>query len=86
MKRFSNVLTLRRMDKKPGTWGVLAEPVNPLETQLRMRAQSILSGPLIGACPTLTLSQARDVLAWAGELQNFERGPRARPAHSRRGT
>lgn len=45
-------------------WGALAAPVLPEETQLRMRAQSILSGGEIGQCPPLTLDQARDVLAW----------------------
>lgn len=52
----------------PGAaWGMLSAPVDPKETQIRIRAQSYLSGPLIdGVCPTLTLSQARDVLAWAG--------------------
>lgn len=46
------------------TWGPLAAPVDPLETQTRIRAQSILSGPLLGACPPLTLAQAHDVMAW----------------------
>lgn len=34
------------------------------DTALRMRAQSILSGALIGQCPPLTSDQAADVLAW----------------------
>jgi len=34
------------------------------ETALRMRAQSILSGALIGQCPPLTAEQAADVIAW----------------------
>ena len=34
------------------------------ESGLCVRAQSILSGPLLGQCPPLTLAQARDVLAW----------------------
>lgn len=42
----------------------LAAPVDPADTQAIMRAQSILSGALIGQCPPLTLDQARDVLAW----------------------
>lgn len=52
----------------PGTpWGPQASPVDPKETQIRIRAQSYLSGPLIdGVCPALTLEQAHDVLAWAG--------------------
>jgi hypothetical protein len=49
---------------KPRVWGPLAAPVDPLETQLRARAQSILSGPLIGQCPPLSIEQARDVVAW----------------------
>lgn len=54
----------RRVEPKPGEWGPLSEPVDALETMERMRAQSILSGPLIGQCPPLTLEQARDVLRW----------------------
>ncbi len=50
---------------KAGLWPALAPPVMPAETDERIRAQSILSGPLIGACPTLSLDQARDVLRWA---------------------
>lgn len=34
------------------------------ETALRVRAQSLLSGPPIGQCPPLSIEQARDVLAW----------------------
>ncbi len=45
-------------------WPPLSEPVMPAETDARIRAQSILSGPLIGACPPLSLDQARDVLRW----------------------
>lgn len=48
----------------PGVWGRLSTPVDPGETQTCIRAQSILSGPLIGACPPLSIDQARDVLAW----------------------
>lgn len=44
-------------------------PTRPEETQIRMRAQSLLSGSIIGGqCPPLTLEQAQDVLRWAGEL------------------
>ena len=50
---------------KPGTWGTLAPPVDPLETVERARAQSLMSPtPKGGACPPLTLAQARDILAW----------------------
>lgn len=50
---------------RPLVWpNNLSEPVDPLETHDRMRAQSILSGPIIGQCPPLTLAQARDVLNW----------------------
>jgi hypothetical protein len=34
------------------------------ESAICVRAQSILSGSLVGQCPPLTLAQARDVLAW----------------------
>lgn len=52
--------------RKRGEWGPLSEPVIPSETDERMRAQSILSGPPVGQCPPLTLAQARDVLRWNG--------------------
>lgn len=45
-------------------WGRLSAPVDPGETWLCMRAQSILSGGDMGQCPPLDLRQARDVLAW----------------------
>lgn len=45
-------------------WSELPAPIFPDETDLRMRAQSILSGPDLGQCPPLTLEQARDVIAW----------------------
>lgn len=48
-------------------WPLLPAAVDPRETRTIMRAQSILSGPLIGACPPLTAEQAADVLKWAGE-------------------
>lgn len=47
-----------------GKWQPLSAPVDPQETLLRSRAQSILSGGEIGQCPPLTIEQARDVLAW----------------------
>lgn len=54
--------------RKPGAWGPLAEPVDPLESTLRYRAQSLLAGMRYrdGSTnpDTLTLDQARDVLAW----------------------
>jgi hypothetical protein len=51
--------------RPPGAWGPLAAPVDPLETVDRARAQSLMSPtPKGGACPPLTLAQARDVLAW----------------------
>jgi hypothetical protein len=62
----ANVLRMNRKPK-PGAWSMLAPPVDPLETTIRARAQSLLSGGLIGQCPPLTLDQARDVLRWAGE-------------------
>ncbi|GLQ96434.1 hypothetical protein [Dyella mobilis] len=51
-------------------WSELAAPVFPDETQMRMRAQSILSGGEIGQCPPLTLDQARDVIAWYQPLSH----------------
>ncbi len=45
-------------------WGVLSAPVDPEETRLCMRAQSILSGPDLGQCPPLDIKKALDVLAW----------------------
>jgi hypothetical protein len=45
-------------------WGRLSAPVDPEETRICMRAQSILSGGDVGQCPPLDLQQARDVLAW----------------------
>ena len=42
----------------------LAAPVHMADNMLIQRAQSILSGPIIGACPPLTVEQARDVLRW----------------------
>lgn len=45
-------------------WTPLSAPIDPEETRIRMLAQSILSGPELGVCPTLEIEQARDVLAW----------------------
>ena len=49
-------------------WGPLAAPVDPLETQLRMRAQSLLSGTRFRdggtGCPPLSIEQAHDVMRW----------------------
>lgn len=54
-------------------WTPLSAPVDPLDTQRRMRAQSYLSGSLLvsercpsGSCPALDTHQAIDVLTWAG--------------------
>lgn len=65
----ANVLRLPVKPKAERTWGRLSAPVHPLETMARIRAQSILSGSLIGggACPPLTYDQALDVLTWANE-------------------
>ena len=45
----------------------LQTPTDPMDNVLRYRAQSILSGSLLGgtACPPLTTEQAADVLRWA---------------------
>lgn len=49
-------------------WPLLGGATRPEETLDRMRAQSLLSGSIIGgACPPLTIEQAQDVLRWAGE-------------------
>lgn len=45
-------------------WGRLSAPVDPEETRICMRAQSILSGRELGQCPPLDIRQALDVLAW----------------------
>lgn len=45
-------------------WPELAPPVDPADTLLCMRAQSMLSGPDLGQVHDLTPNQARDVLAW----------------------
>lgn len=47
-------------------WPLLPPAIDPKDTQRIQRAQSLLSGPLIGACPPLTIEQANDVLRWAG--------------------
>lgn len=49
-------------------WGRLSKPIDPEETRLRYLAQSVLSGPELGVCPTLSLSEAMDVLRWAGRI------------------
>lgn len=54
---------------RAGKWAALADPVDPLDTHARMRAQSLLSGLRYRDGSTnpdvLTLSQAQDVLRWA---------------------
>jgi hypothetical protein len=52
--------------RKPygGKWTPLSAPIDPLDTVLISRAQSILSGPELGTCPPLTVEQAKDVIAW----------------------
>lgn len=57
-------------EPKPRTWGALAEPVDPIETLRRMRAQSIMcSGEKFrdgsSQAPPLTLDEAKTVLKWA---------------------
>lgn len=53
--------------RKPAKWPErLAPPVDPLETTLCARAQSLLTGGELGVCPPLPITQARDVLRWAG--------------------
>lgn len=64
----SNAIVFDRKPLTPGKpWpGALAAPVDPLETTLCARAQSLLTGGEMGVCPPLKPHQARDVLAWAG--------------------
>lgn len=54
--------------RKPGTWGPLSAPVDPLDTFLRSRAQSVLTGFHFrdgsSVAPFLPIEQARDVIAW----------------------
>lgn len=67
MRRVTRLFSVRGNDRtrpRDQKWGTLAPPVFPVETQIIQRAQSILSGPPIGACPPLTLEQALDVLRW----------------------
>ena len=55
------------MNKWPNN---LPQPVDPLDNTIMARAQSILTGALIGVCPLLTVEQSRDVIAWH-ELQRL---------------
>lgn len=75
-RKFGVVLTLRR--KKPGAWPALAAPVRVIETQARIRAQSLLcdGSKFLDEStqpPTLTLDQALTVLRWARDplVANF---------------
>jgi len=45
-------------------WPDLPPPIFPADTLLCMRAQSMLSGPVLGEVHDLTPDQARDVIAW----------------------
>lgn len=66
------VRLLKPKAPKPGAWSMLAAPIDPTETMLRMRAQSLMSPtPRGGACPPLTMAQALDVLAWANTPAPF---------------
>ena len=66
-----NPHALRRLLRKPAVvaWPQLSEPVFPADTQVRMRAQSLLAGMRFrdGSTnpDTLTLAQAHDVMRWA---------------------
>lgn len=59
----------RRALPPPAWRGPLTEPVDPMHTHLRMRAISLLAGTEYADGTrhpdTLTLDQARDVMAWA---------------------
>jgi hypothetical protein len=45
----------------------IGDPVNPMDTTLRYRAQSILYGLVPDPLPD-TVDEARDVLAWATQI------------------
>ncbi len=49
-------------------WPMLSAPIDPLETVLRSRAQSALTGLAFRdgsrVCDVPTIDQARDILAW----------------------
>jgi hypothetical protein len=49
-------------------WPMLSEPIDPMDTVLRYRAQSALTGlPFrdgTNVCDALDIDRARDVLAW----------------------
>lgn len=53
-------------------WPILAEPIKPAETLVKMRAGSLLMGVEFRDGerypPPLTLDQAVDVVAWAGPI------------------
>lgn len=55
-------------EPRPGTWGALAPPVFPNETDARIRAQSALCGLVYRDGSTnpgpIPYPQACDVLAW----------------------
>lgn len=55
--------------RKPGTWGPLAEPVDPLDTWTRARAQSLLTGMHFrdgsSSPDTIPIDQARDLVRWS---------------------
>ena len=54
--------------KTTAPWPMLAAPIDPLETVLRSRAQSALTGLTFRdgsrVCDVPSLDQARDILAW----------------------
>lgn len=60
---------MRVIAKKPAKWMALSAPVLPLETDQRMRAQSLLTGLRFRdgsrSPDLLTIDQAQDVLRWA---------------------
>lgn len=59
--------TLPPPRKQPGPWPMLSESVDALDNFRLARAQSLLTPtPKGGACPALTVEQARDVLRWHG--------------------
>ncbi len=75
LHRIRNLHAVRRLAKPAAKgqsvqkWTALPEPVLPLDTMARMRAQSLLAGLRYRDGSTnpnaLTLDQAHDVLRWA---------------------
>lgn len=68
LSRRLRVVRTHKPVRKPGTWGPLAEPVDPIDNLNRYRTQSLLCGFVYRDGKTnpdtITIDQARDVLRW----------------------